>query len=185
MKMPLFLQWKQKKLLGISVAVQFPTGQYDRTKLINVGNHRWGIKPEVGYSERWGKWILDAYGAVWFFTKNPQFFSRNGFFPGAQSKTQKPIGVLEVHFSHDFKPGIWVSADANFWYGGRTSVNGVQNPNSLQRNSRLGATAAFRVSKHQSVKVSYARGAYIRFGGDFQAVSVAWQYAWVSVANTP
>jgi hypothetical protein len=27
-------------------------------------------------------------------------------------------------------------------------------------------------------KVSYSREAYVRFGGDYQNVSVAWQYAW-------
>lgn len=180
MKLPQFLSWKQKTLLGASLLVQCPTGQYDSTKLINVGNNRWAFKPELGYSERWGKWILDAYGAVWFFTANPQFFSHNTFFPGTQRQTQEPIAVAEVHLSHDFKRGIWVSADGNFWRGGRTSLNGVQNANTLQRNSRVGATAAFRVSKHQSLKVSYARGAYIRFGGDYQAVSLAWQYAWIS-----
>ena len=33
-------------------------------------------------------------------------------------------------------------------------------------------------SKHQSVKIAYSDGAYIRFGGNYQNVSVAWQYSW-------
>jgi hypothetical protein len=39
-------------------------------------------------------------------------------------------------------------------------------------------TASFPLTRHQSVKVGYARGAYIRFGGDYDVVSAAWQYAW-------
>jgi hypothetical protein len=111
MKLPQFMKWKEKRLLGVSLVVQFPSGQYDPTKLINIGNNRWAFKPEVGYSERWGKWVLDVYGAVWFFTTNPEFFSRNSFFPGTQHQTQEPIGVMEGHLSHDFKPGTWVSVD--------------------------------------------------------------------------
>lgn len=52
-------------------------------------------------------------------------------------------------------------------------------PRALQRNLRAGATASTPISKHQSLKFSYARSAYIRFGGDYQSVSLAWQDAWV------
>jgi hypothetical protein len=174
-----FTQWKQKRLLGVSVIAQFPSGQYDPTRLINIGTNRWAFKPEVGYSEQWDKWVLDVYGAVWLFTTNPEFFSRNTYFPGTQQQTQEPIGAVEGHLSRDIKLGTWVSLDGNFWYGGRTSLNGVPNPNTLQRNSRVGATAALRVSKHQSVKISFSTGSYIRFGGNFQSLAVAWQYAWL------
>ena len=34
--------------------------------------------------------------------------------------------------------------------------------------------------RRQAVKVGYAQGAYIRFGGDYRIVSAAWQYSWVS-----
>lgn len=179
MTVPQFMEWKQKKLLGASIAVQFPSGQYDSSRLINIGDNRWGFKPELGYSQRWSKWILDAYVGGWFFTKNAEFFSQNNFFRGTRQQSQEPIGVVETHLSRDFKPGFWLSLDGNFWYGGRTTLGGVQNLNSLQKNSRVGATAAVRVSKHQSLKFSYARGAYIRVGGDYQAVTIAWQYSWL------
>ena len=59
-----------------------------------------------------------------------------------------------------------MSLDGNSWYGGKTSVNGVENAATLQKNSRVGITPSFPLTRHQSLKVSYARGAYIRFGGD-------------------
>ena len=52
-----FVKWKQKLLLGVSLKVAAPTGQYDPTKLINWDANRWGFKPEFGYSQRWGNWI--------------------------------------------------------------------------------------------------------------------------------
>ena len=123
--------------LGVSLLVQAPTGSMTSRLLLNIGTNRWAIKPEVGYSERHGKWLTDVYGSVWFFTKNPEFFSHNRFVPGTQSKTQEPIEVVEGHLSYDFKPRLWVSLDGNFWYGGRSSINGVENRATLQKNSRL------------------------------------------------
>jgi outer membrane putative beta-barrel porin/alpha-amylase len=179
MAAPEFVKWRQKLLIGASLKVVAPTGQYDPTKLINLGANRWAFKPEIGVSRRWGNWILDAYAAVWFFTENPEFFSHNQYFPGTQSQTQEPIAAVEGHLSYDFRPRLWVSFDANFWRGGRTSLNGVQNPATLQRSSRVGVTAAFPITRRQSVKVGYADGAYVRFGGNYKIASVAWQYSWV------
>ena len=177
-------KWQQKTLLGVSLKVVAPTGQYDPTKLINLGANRWAFKPELGLSRRWGHWVLDAYGGVWFFTENPEFFSRNEYFPGVQAQTQDPALVLETHLSYDFRPRLWVSLDGNFWRGGTTSLNGVENPATLQQNSRVGITASFPVTRRQSVKLSYGRGAYIRFGGDYQVLSAAWQYSWISAGGS-
>ena len=173
-------RWQQKQLLGASLKIVAPTGQYDPTKLINLGANRWALKPELGYSGRWGHWVVDAYAAVWFFTRNPEFFSRNQYVPGTQDQTQDPIAAFETHLSYDFKPRLWVSLDGNFWYGGRTSLDGVENPATLQKSSRIGVTASFPVTGHQSIKLGVADGAYVRFGGDYRIVSVAWQYSWLT-----
>ena len=116
---------------------------------------------------------------MWLFTENPEFFSRNEYVPGTQSQTEEPIGAIELHLSYDVRPRFWVSLDGNFWYGGRTSIDGVENPNTLQENSRIGITASFPLSRRQSLKLSYAQGAYVRFGGDYRIVSAAWQYSWI------
>ena len=178
-----FRTWRQKTLVGVSLKVVAPTGQYDPTKLINYGGNRWAFKPEIGLSQRLGHWVVDTYGAVWFFTKNDEFFSRNQYNPGVTAQTQNPVGAFEGHISYDVKPRLWASFDVNFWSGGITSVNGVENPSTLQKSSRVGGTVAVPVSKHQSFKFSYNNGAYIRYGGNFQNVSVAWQYSWLGRPN--
>jgi hypothetical protein len=178
-----YSRWKQKTLLGASLTVESPTGQYDGARLINIGEHRWAFKPELGYSRRWGHWMLDAYGAAWFYTANDDFFSRAPGSTGPNRQTQEPMGAVELHLSYDIKPRLWVSADGNYWYGGKTSLNGVESPTTLQANSRLGATAAIPITKNQSLKFSYSRGTYVTFGGNFQNVSAAWQYSWLGRPN--
>jgi hypothetical protein len=174
-----FRKWQQKNLLGASLRVVAPTGQYSSPRLINFGSNRWGFKPEIGYSRRNGHWILDTYFGTWFYTTNSKYFSPNRLNPEVQTQDQAPVPALEGHVSYDVKPRFWVSFDANFWFGGKTSINGVENPATELRSSRLGATSSLPINKHQSVKFSYSNGAYIRYGGNFQNVSVAWQYSWI------
>jgi len=172
-----FAKWKQKVILGASLKVIAPSGQYDPTKLVNWGINRWAFKPEFGYSERWGKWILDGYAGVWFYTTNDAFFN----IPVPTPQSQAPIGSFEGHLSYDFGKSarLWTSLDGNFWFGGVTTLNGIRNLATRQTASRIGGTFSFPISKHQSLKASYSDGAYIRFGGNYQNVSVAWQYSWI------
>jgi hypothetical protein len=176
MKAQEFIKWRQKTILGASLKVIAPTGQYDSTRLINWGINRWAFKPELGYSHRWENWMVDAYGGVWLYTTNPTSYA------GAQPpkpQTEEPIGSLEGHLSRDFGRGTWASLDGNFWWGGLTALSGVKNLKTEQTNSRIGGTCAWRFAKHQSLKVSYSYGTFVRFGGNYQNLQVGWQYSWV------
>ena len=46
-----FAKWKQTTLLGVSLKVIAPTGQYNGAKLVNWGINRWAFKPDFGYSQ--------------------------------------------------------------------------------------------------------------------------------------
>jgi hypothetical protein len=93
-------------------------------------------------------------------------------------KIEAPVGSFEGDLSRDFKRNrLWLSLDGNFWVGGITSLNGIRNLESKQTSSSIGGTFSVLVSKHQSLKFSYSNGTYIRFGGNYQNVSVAWQYS--------
>jgi hypothetical protein len=132
------------------------------------------VKPKIGYSRRWDKWILDAYGGVWFYTTNSQSFN----VPVPTPQSEAPIGSFEGHLSRDFGNRWWASLDGNFWFGGTTTLNGIRNPATHQTSSRLGGTFAIPVTRHQSIKAAYSRGTYIRFGGNYHNLQVAWQYSW-------
>jgi len=175
MEAPELAKWKQKTILGASLKVVAPTGQYDGRRLVNWGINRWAFKPELGYSQRWGKWVLDGYAGVWLYTTNPAFYSP----PLPKSQTEEPVGSFEGHFSYDFKQRMWASLDGNFWWGGITALSGIRNPVTDQTSSRIGATVSIPFTKRQSIKVSYSDGTYIRFGGNYQNVQVAWQYSWL------
>lgn len=178
-----YVKWKQKTIIGVSIKVVAPTGQYDSTKLINYGNNRWAFKPEIGLSRRWGHWVVDAYGGAWLYTTNPKFFSQNQYNPGITTRSQTAVGSFEGHLSYDVRPRLWASLDGNFWFGGTTSLNGVPNPATQQTSSRVGGTLSVPVTKHTALKFSYSDGAYVKYGGNFQNVSIGWQYSWLGRPN--
>jgi len=175
-----FARWRQDVLLGVSLKIVAPTGQYDPTLLVNWGGNRWAFKPEIGYSQRFGRWLVDAYGAVWLFTRNPEYFSHNMYFSGTRWQSENPVTAFEAHLSYDAAPRLWISLDANYWSGGEVTVNGVPNTSSYQRNSRVGITASVPLTGYQSLKLSYSDGAYIRYGGNYRTISLTWQYGWLS-----
>ncbi len=119
-------------LIGVSLKVVAPTGQYDPTKLINWGTNRWAFKPEIRlFPTLGGQWVLDAYRSV-VLTTNPEFCSHNSTFRAPGHNPKSNVAAFEGHLSYDFKPRLWVSLDGNFWYGGETSLNGVQNPKTVR-----------------------------------------------------
>lgn len=170
-------KWRQKTIVGASVKIIAPTGQYDSAKLLNYGSNRWAIKPELGLSQRWSHWVVDIYGALWFFTTNHDFFSQDPNAP-RNSLSEKSVFAFEGHLSYDVRPRCWISLDGNFWVGGRTSVDSVENTGTEQKNSRVGTTVSLPVTSHQAFKFSYNRGAYVRYGGNYDTISAGWQYSW-------
>jgi hypothetical protein len=172
MKLADFVKHHERTIIGASITMVVPTGQFDPARLINPGANRWAFKPEVGLSQRWGRWVVDAYGGVWLFTANPHFY------PGNRLREQNPIGSLEFHGGYIFQPKLWATFDTNFWMGGSTVIDGVSNDDRA-RNSRIGGTFAVPITRHQSLKFSASRGAIVRVGGNFNSLTAGWQYSWV------
>jgi hypothetical protein len=169
-----------RTIVGVSLRVVAPTGRYVDTRAINPGNNRWAFKPEIGVSRRIKRVLLDGYGGAWWFTDNDDYLAPNVDTRGSV-RSQAPIASFEGHVSYDIKPRLWVSGDVNYWYGGRTTVNGVRSLTSLQANSRFGVSGSVPISRAQALKVSFSDGVITRVGGSFTILSAAWQYSWLGV----
>jgi hypothetical protein len=165
-----FRQYAQDLVVGASLQVSVPVGQYDPTKVVNLGSNRWSFKPEFGVSQALGRWTLEAQAAVTWFTANDEFF--NG-----SRRAQDPLFSVQGHVIYNFASGSWASIDATHFTGGRSTVDG-EHGNDLQRNWRLGATLALPVDLQNSFKLYASRGVSARTGNSFDLVGAAWQYRW-------
>ena len=164
-----FPTYRQDIILGASLQVTAPLGQYDSTKLLNVGTNRWSFKPELGVSKACGPVILELIPAITFFTNNDDFF-------GGKTLEQDPIYSVQGHLIHEFFPAFWAALDATYYVGGRTTIDGEKGQQ--PENVRVGMTAALSMSRHQSIKLFGSTGVYNRTDNTFWAVGTAWQLRW-------
>lgn len=161
-----------RTIIGTSVTVIAPTGEYTSDKLINLGTNRWSIKPELAITQRIGnRWMMDLYTGVWLFTNN------NTFYPGSSERKQDPLYSFQGHLSYNINTRTWAAFDATYYVGGQSAINDIYKDDQ-QSNSRIGVTLSFPVAKRNSVKVAYSQGAIIRTGADFKTVSLGWNYTW-------
>ena len=165
-----FVNYQQDLIVGVSMQVSAPLGQYDDSKLLNLGFNRWSFKPELGISKAWGPWTFELTPSVLIFSENKDFFGGNTF-------SQAPIYTVQGHILYTFKSGIWMALDGLYFAGGHTALNGVRSDNE-QINTRVGFTLALPVDRNNSLKLSASTGVTTRTGSEFSAVGVAWQYRW-------
>ena len=165
-----FVRFNEESVLGTSLVISVPTGQYLPEKAINIGSNRWGFKPEIGFSHRSGHFYLEAYAGVWFFTKNDEYMKTS-------EMQQAPIFSFQAHVSHIFPKKNWIAINGGYANGGQTSVNGNE-LNNFQKNWRIGGTYSQPLNKHSSLRALLNTGVATRAGGDFTSFTLSYQYGW-------
>ncbi len=165
-----FKNYRQDFILGASLRVTPPLGQYDSEKLVNIGSNRWSFKPEIGFSKAFNRWTVEVAPAATFYTDNGDFF-------GGQTREVAPLYTVQSNVSYTFTPGGWVALNAGYYVGGRTTVNDVENDDQ-QEGMRFGTTVAFPLNRYQSVKLYGITGYNAQLHHDFAAVGMAWQVRW-------
>lgn len=165
-----FASYQQDTIIGVSVQTTIPTGQYDSSKLVNIGTNRWSIKPAIGISKRVSDYTFE-------FTADAEFYTQNDDFYGGSTRKQEPIYSAQVHALYTFRRGMWLAVGATYYRGGEYINDGVGTGNQL-RNSRLGVTFAMPIDKQNSIKIYGNSGINVRYGSDFDAIGIAWQYIW-------
>ena len=159
-----------KTIIGASVLVQAPTGDYDGDRLINLGTNRWAVKPALGMIlPLHPTWLFEMEVGAWIYGDNDDFLG--------ETREQDPIISTEFHLIKRILPGFWASLDANFYTGGETRIGG-EFRDDLQRNSRAGLTFVFPIQGRHAIRAGFSTGLSTRSGGDFQMYSLSWVYAW-------
>ena len=154
-------------ILGLSIRVVAPTGEYDSNRLINVGANRWAMKAELGYiAVLKHKWVLETSLGALFFDDNDNFLG--------MTKEQDPVVTVQGHLIHRFRPGLWASLDINYYQGGRSTIGG-QRLEDLQRDSKIGATLVFPFVAGHLIKLGYSIGSINDSDEVFNSFLVSYQ----------
>jgi hypothetical protein len=169
LSLPEFARYTPDLIVGASLAVTAPLGQYDSDKLVNLGTNRWSVKPELGISKTLGSFTLELDTSVTFYTANDDFL-------GGRTLKRDPVYAVQGHAIYQTRWGGWAAVDATYFAGGRTTID-RERGEPLQ-SVRLGATIAIPLDRRNSVKLHGSTGAISRVGGKFDTVGFAWQYRW-------
>jgi len=165
-----FAGYRQDTIVGASLQVSAPGGQYDPSRAVNIATNRWSFKPEIGISKALGALTLELSTGVTFYTTNDDYF-------GGKTLEQDPIYSAQVHITYNFGGGVWGALNGTWYQGGRTTVDGVRS-NEVLGNSRVGATLALPVDRQNSIKLYASTGVSTRTGSNFNIGGIAWQHRW-------
>lgn len=164
-----FDDYQPDLIIGASLAVSAPLGQYDSSKLLNIGTHRWSVKPEIGLSKTLGPVTLELAPSVTFYTANHDFL-------GGKTLERDPLYSVQGHVIYHTRFGLWAALDATYYGGGNTTIDGARGER--QDNIRLGGTLAVPINRYMSIKLFGSGGAYARAGGSFTAGGIVYQLRW-------
>jgi hypothetical protein len=165
-----YATYRPRTIVGATVRMRAPLGQYNPEKFFNLGSNRWMISPRLGVAQFLGRFTVEGSASAWFFTTNTNFY-------GGSAVAQAPIVAFQLHTSYTFRPGLWAAVSFGQTFGGSLTIDGIDKDNA-QTNNRIAATLAIPVSKSNAVKLVYSSGVSTRAGADFDTIVAAWQYRW-------
>jgi hypothetical protein len=165
-----FKNYQQDLIIGASLAASIPWGKYNSDQMLNVGANRSVIQPGIGASQAVGPWRLELSGMATIYTNNNNFL-------GGNTLSQNPMYSTETHVIYYFQNQAWISADATYYIGGQSYVNGVP-INSSQENWRFGSTLSYPINKQNSIRLTGSKGIYSRTNNSYDALGISWQYRW-------
>lgn len=132
---------------GAALAVTLPLGEYKNDKLLNLGNNRFAITPQLGVVHTRGPWSLELTGSVSFFTDNQEFFVD-------YTRGQEPLFFLQAHAVYAAPAGWWASLSAAYDWGGESNIDGVA-AGDYREDLLYGIAAGFAIDRRSSVQIAY------------------------------
>ena len=164
------LRASPRPIVGASILVSAPTGEWESGTLFNAGQNRWAFKPEIGaIIPLRPRWLLELDVGAWFFGDNDEFLG--------ETRKQDPIYSAEIHLINRIRPGLWASLDATYYWGGRTEI-GNASRDDRQENSRAGATFVWPFKRRHALRLSASVPVDTSKGGDFETVTFSYAYVW-------
>jgi hypothetical protein len=134
-------------IMGVGLGLQLPTGQYYSDKLINLGDNRFTIRPQLGATHNWGKWTAELTFQTWFYTDNNDFYNGNKL-------EQDPLYTTDANLIYTFRPGVWVAGSFGYSGGGNTSINGLSK-NDNESSIGYGFSVGLPINRAVGVKLYY------------------------------
>lgn len=154
-------------IVGVSLAITLPLGQYFEDKLLNLGSNRFVFRPQIGMVHSRRSWSFELTGSVFLYTNNTNFAS-------GKTKKQDPIFALQTHLIKRFNPKAWASLSFGYGLGGQSIVSNQSN-NDARGNLLLSPAFGYSITRKQALKVAFIRLESLKdIGADTNSFVIAW-----------
>jgi|SRR5476649_296035 len=167
-------------LIGASLYITAPVGSYDDTKLVNIGNHRWTVKPEIALGQRLMKrYTFELIGNLTFYTDNSDFTAAGPKLTLSQSVTPG----LEVHFMADVTSVLEMGVSYYIFGFGKQTI--AENGGLVAAESTVNTvrgTVGIRIEQRNIIYLQYNQDLHASGGANAGAngsVSRFWGMRWV------
>lgn len=157
-------------IIGAAVLVSIPLGEYLDQKLLNLGQNRVIIRPQVGILHTRGKWSYELTASTFLYGDNDDFY-------GGSTLEQDPLYAVQGHLIRVFdKPGYWASLSAGYGWNGQSTVDG----NRVDDSKRLFLSAlsfGMPIGTTQGIKFAYVRSrTNTNKGADTDSLAIGWSF---------
>lgn len=158
---------RSNTVVGVALSAKIPWGEYYPEKLINLGNNRWVIRPQIGIVHTRGKWSYELTGSLFWYEDNDDFF-------GGSLLENDEIWAVQGHAIYTFRPGLWISASTAYGVGGDTFVDGAKKELKVD-NWLLALSLGVPINRQQGLKFAWV-GTQTRndTGADLSSFNIAW-----------
>jgi hypothetical protein len=154
-------------VVGAAISISVPLGDYLDNKLLNLGQNRYVIRPQIGVVHTRGPWSYELTGSTFFSTDNDAFF-------GGTKRQQDTIFAIQAHLIRVFRPGLWASVSAAYGWGGENTVNAVAK-NDSRRDVLAAVSVGFPIARNQGIKFAYiANRRHVDTGADLDTLAISW-----------
>ena len=116
-----FASYRQDWVFGASVQVGLPVGDYDPSRLVNIGANRCRPSSRSAYRR------ISSAGCSSSRSARRSTRTTTTFY-GGRVREQEPITSLQGHAVYRFSSGAWLAVDATRYHGGQTSSGNTLNP---------------------------------------------------------
>ncbi len=156
-------------VVGAAVSLVLPWGEYYPDRLINLGENRWILRPQLGITHTRDKWTYELTGSVFIYGDNDDFRSGNEL-------SNDPLWALQAHAIYTFRPGLWASLSSGYGAGAEPSINGVER-DVRTANWLNSITFGFPINRQQGIKIAWLNWRTQEDNGiDRDDIVIAWQY---------
>jgi hypothetical protein len=131
---------------GAAVAITLPLGDYETDKLLNLGQNRFAMRPQLGVVHTRGPWSYELSGSVFFYTDNNEFVGT--------TREQDPLLAVQSHLIYASPRGWWAAISAAYDEGGESRIDGASRDD-RRRDLFYGVSAGFAFNRRSSLKLAY------------------------------